>query len=65
VVQTFIGNVPTSIAGSGDFNSDVLWQNTSGNVAIWLMNGTTVLNPNTAGVGKMPIVWSIRDPLGQ
>ena len=36
------------IVGTGDFNgdgmSDILWHDTSGNVAIWEMNGTNVLN---------------------
>jgi ELWxxDGT repeat protein len=40
-----------SIAGVGDFNhdgrADILWRNGNGNVAIWLMDGTTV----TAGSG--------------
>jgi ELWxxDGT repeat protein len=35
-----------SIAGIGDFNqdgkADVLWRNTNGSLAIWLMNGTTI-----------------------
>src|SRR5215813_12626294 len=44
--------------GTGDFNGDgkwdILWRDTtSGNIAIWEMNGTTVLNPNTAGVGNV------------
>ena len=30
--------------------SDILWQDTSGNVAIWEMNGTTVLNANSSFV---------------
>jgi hypothetical protein len=30
-----------------------LWAITSGNVAVWEMNGTTVSNPNTAGVGNV------------
>src|SRR5260221_11500828 len=61
-----VGHVPTnwSIVGTGDFNGDgkwdILWRDTtSGNIAIWEMNGTTVLNPNTAGVGNVPTTWTI------
>ena len=50
---------------NGDGYSDVLWRDSSGNVAVWEMNGTTVLNPNTAGVGNVATVWTIQDPLGQ
>jgi phospholipase/lecithinase/hemolysin len=42
-----------------DRMSDILWHDTNGNVAIWEMNGTTVLNPNTAGVGNVATTWSI------
>ena len=41
------GNMPLSwtVAGVADFNgdakADILWRNTSGDVAMWLMNGTT------------------------
>ena len=49
------------IVGTGDFNgdgkSDILWQDTSGNVAIWFMNGTQA---SGAGVGNVPTVWSIQ-----
>ena len=42
--------------GTGDFNddghSDILWQNTSGQVAIWEMNGTNVISE--ANVGANP-----------
>ena len=67
-----VGNVNPvwTIVGSGDYNqdamSDVLWRNTStGDVAIWLTNGLTVTNPNTAGVGNVATVWTIQNPLGQ
>ena len=50
-------------AATHDFNhdgySDVLWRDTGGNVAIWLMNGTTILNPATSSVANMPTTWSI------
>jgi hypothetical protein len=36
----------------GDGKSDVLWQNDDGRAAVWLVNGTTVLN--TAVVGPNP-----------
>jgi hypothetical protein len=58
-----LGNISTvwSIAETGDFNgdgqSDILWNDTSGDVAIWFMNGTTVLS--SAGLGTIPKVWSI------
>ena len=54
-----VGNVATNwrIVGTGDFNgdsmSDILWRDTSGNVAIWVMNGTSsIVRP--AGVGNVP-----------
>jgi ELWxxDGT repeat protein len=35
-----------SVAGTGDFNgdgnADILWRNSSGEVSIWLMNGSTI-----------------------
>jgi hypothetical protein len=59
-----IGNVPTSwsIVETGDYDgdgmSDILWRDTSGNVAIWFMVGDHV--SRAAGVGNAPTVWSIQ-----
>ncbi len=63
---TFVGNAPFAtwtIIGYGDFNgdgfSDVLWRDSTGNVAIWEMNGTQVLNPSTSFVGNVANSWSV------
>jgi len=40
-----------------DGNSDILWRDTSGNVGLWLMNGTTI--QQTAVVANVPTSWSI------
>jgi hypothetical protein len=46
IAEPVIGNPGPSwhVIGTGDFNgdgkSDILFQNTNGSVAIWLMNGT-------------------------
>jgi hypothetical protein len=62
---TFVGNVPTvwTIVGLGDFNgdgkTDILWRDTSGNVAIWEMNGTSLLIGSSSFVGNVPASWSI------
>ncbi len=53
-----VGNVGTawSVVGTADFNGDgkgdILWQDTSGNIAIWLMNGASILS--TGGLGNVP-----------
>lgn len=47
---TLLGNLPLSwsIAQTGDFNgdgnTDILWEDNSGNVAAWLMNGADILS---------------------
>src|SRR5260370_1531680 len=53
-----IARCALTTTNSHDFNadakSDIAWRDTSGNVAIWEMNGTTVLNPDTAGGAQLP-----------
>ena len=45
---------------NGDGYSDIAWRDTSGDVAIWLMNGTSILNPTASYVGTVPTAWSIQ-----
>src|SRR4029079_11528137 len=51
----WLGAMPGwSVAGTGDFDGnglgDILWRNTtSGQVAIWLMNGATILSSGSLG----------------
>jgi hypothetical protein len=58
-----LGNIPTtwSVVGTGDFNgdgmADIAWQDTSGNTAIWLMNGATVLS--TGSLGLVPTTTTL------
>ena len=40
-----------------NFKSDILWRDTSGNVAIWLINGTAIQSATT--VGNVPTAWSV------
>jgi hypothetical protein len=63
--SSFVANVPTpqwSIVGTGDFNgdglADILWQDTSGNIAMWYMNGTAVSQHVAAG--STSLVWTIQ-----
>jgi predicted small secreted protein len=44
---------------NSDVKSDIAWRDTSGNVAIWEMNGTTILNQATSFVGNVAGNWSI------
>jgi FG-GAP repeat len=41
-----------SVAGTGDFNGDgkgdILWKDNAGNVAIWLLNGLSVLQARSS-----------------
>jgi hypothetical protein len=47
--------LPGDFDGDGKF--DLLWRDTSGNLAIWFMNGAQVTS--TAGLGVVPLVWSV------
>jgi hypothetical protein len=40
-----------------DGNSDILWRDTSGNVALWLMNGTVVQQSSV--LANIPTSWSV------
>ena len=42
---------------NGDGYSDIAWRDNSGDLALWLMNGATVLS--SGGVGGVPTTWSI------
>jgi hypothetical protein len=44
---------------NGDAFSDIAWRDASGNTAIWLMNGTTVTNPNSSFVANVAGQWGI------
>jgi hypothetical protein len=51
----------STVTATHDFNadgdSDILWQQTAGQVAIWLMNGTSVIGGGSPGSAGAP--WSI------
>ena len=42
---------------NGDYKSDVLWRDSSGNVGMWLMNGSSIGNASV--LGNAPTNWSI------
>ena len=50
------------IAATGDYDgdgkSDILWTDGSGDMAIWFMNGATIVS--TAGLGNVRSSWSVQ-----
>ena len=45
---------------NGDTKGDLLWQDNSGNVAIWETQRTAVLNEDSSFVANVPGQWSIK-----
>ena len=42
----------------GNCKSDILWRNTNGDVAIWLMDGLQALSQ--VDIGNVPIAWTVQ-----
>jgi hypothetical protein len=61
VIATLGSSSPWSIIGQRDFNgdgdADLLWRDTSGDLAMWFMNGLTM--SSTAGLGNVPSNWVV------
>jgi probable HAF family extracellular repeat protein len=59
--QGWIARLPVGTVASHDFNgdgkSDIVWQDASGNTAVWLMNGAAV--SSTGGLGNVATTWSV------
>jgi serralysin len=61
LITASLGVVPSTwtIAQTGDYNgdgmSDILWIDTSGNLAMWLMNGSSIA---ALGIGNVGATWS-------
>jgi hypothetical protein len=62
--SVLVGNVPSqwSVALTGDYDgngmSDVMWRDTSGNIAVWFMNGALVVSATPVGV--VSTAWTIQ-----
>jgi hypothetical protein len=60
--DVFFATIPAVTAAAthdinGDGKSDILWKDTSGNVAIWLMNGLTIWSSGI--LGHVGTTWSV------
>jgi hypothetical protein len=42
---------------NGDGKSDIVWRDTGGNTALWLMNGAALVK--STGLGTVPTTWSV------
>ena len=61
-VSVQLGTPPPSVSKAtrdfnGDGKTDILWRDTSGGLALWLMNSGAVTG--SLGVGAVPITWTI------
>jgi hypothetical protein len=58
-----MGPIPTtwSVVGTGEFNAngmgDILWQDNNRNLAVWLMNGTTILSARS--IAQLPAGYTV------
>jgi hypothetical protein len=50
-------HIPKTHDNNDDGKSDIMFRDTSGNVALWLMNGGSVLS--SGGLGAVPSTWSV------
>ena len=61
LMARFVRNVvvPWTVThdSNGDGKSDIVWRDSSGNIAVWLMNGAQL--SAGAGLGSAPSTWSI------
>ena len=55
--QLQTGAVQVPLVAGFDGNSDILWRDTSGNVGMWMINGTSI--SQAALVASVPTSWSI------